>query len=156
MPEVIIADTSCLITLSNAGYLSLLQLVYGEVVITPEIADEYGGDLPKWIIVRAAQDGSRARLLGLHIDKGEASALALAIEIPDSTVILDDLKARKLATRLEIRHTGTIGVIVKAKLLGHIPSIRPVLARLNEVGFRISPELEAAANKFAQESPTGD
>ena len=38
MHEVIIADTSCLITLTNAGELDLLRQIYGEVAITPEIS----------------------------------------------------------------------------------------------------------------------
>jgi len=156
MPEVIIADTSCLIVLTNAGQLDVLRLVYGKVAITPEIAGEYGATLPDWLIVKAVQDRSRVKLLSLQIDQGEASALALATELPHSTVILDDLKARKLASRLSIRYTGTLGVVVKAKVQGHLPSIQPLLARLRTVGFRISPELEAAALKLAGELPAKD
>lgn len=59
----------------------------------------------------------------MQIDKGESSAIALALETPGSTVILDDYKARKIADQLGINFTGTIGVIIKAKLKGIIPSI---------------------------------
>lgn len=156
MHEVIIADTSCLITLANIGQLALLRQVYGKVFITKEIAEEFGPGLPKWLVVRTVRDDLKVRLLTLQVDTGEASALSLAIEIPGSTVILDDHKARKLASRLGVKYTGTIGVIVKAKVLGHLPSIRPVLARIKEVGFRISPELEAAALELAGESPSRD
>jgi predicted nucleic acid-binding protein len=45
--------------------------------------------------------------LELQIDKGESSAIALALEIPGSTVILDDFKARKIAIKLGIQVTGT-------------------------------------------------
>ncbi|MCO6483950.1 MAG: DUF3368 domain-containing protein [Flavobacteriales bacterium] len=40
--------------------------------------------------------------------------------------------------------------MVKAKTLGHIPSVVPIIARMKEVGFRISPELEAAVIRFAE------
>jgi predicted nucleic acid-binding protein len=50
--------------------------------------------------------------------------LALAIEIIDSTLILDDYKARKITSQLGLTYTGTIGIIVKAKLLGIIPGIK--------------------------------
>ncbi|MBK6536412.1 MAG: hypothetical protein IPG09_01110 [Ignavibacteria bacterium] len=51
----------------------------------------------------------------LELGKGEASAIALAVEIKDCTVILDDLKARNIAEKLKLDITGTIGVIIKAK-----------------------------------------
>ena len=38
----------------------------------------------------------------MQIDRGEASAIALALETPDSTIILDDYKARKIAEQLDI------------------------------------------------------
>ena len=49
----------------------------------------------------------------MQLDKGESSAIALAFETPDCTIILDDYKARKIADQLGLHITGTIGVIVK-------------------------------------------
>lgn len=72
----------------------------------------------------------------MQIDKGESSAIALALETPDSTVILDDYKARKIAQQLGINFTGTIGVIIKAKLKGIIPSIKPYLEKIKQTNFR--------------------
>ena len=77
----------------------------------------------------------------IQIDKGESSAIALALETPDSTVILDDYKARKIAERLGIPFTGTIGVIIKAKLRGIIPSIKPLLEKIKQTDFRLSSEI---------------
>ena len=77
----------------------------------------------------------------MQIDKGESSAIALALETPDSTVILDDYKARKIAERLGIPFTGTIGVIIKAKLRGIIPSIKPLLEKIKQTDFRLSSEI---------------
>jgi len=79
--------------------------------------------------------------LEIQIDKGESSAIALALETPDSTVILDDYKARKIAERLGIPFTGTIGVIIKAKLRGIIPSIKPLLEKIKQTDFRLSSEI---------------
>lgn len=85
------------------------------------------------------------------MDKGEASAIALALEIPESTIILDDQKARKVAENLGLEITGTIGVIVKAKLLGIIPSIKPFLARIKNTNFRLSDEIAQQALEEAGE-----
>lgn len=87
----------------------------------------------------------------LQIDRGESSAIALALETPDSTVILDDYKARKIAERLGITLTGTIGVIIKAKLNGTIPSVKPLLEKIKQTDFRLSAEIEAQALKEANE-----
>jgi len=89
--------------------------------------------------------------LELQIDKGESSAIALALETPDSVVILDDYKARKIAERLGVTLTGTIGVIIKAKLNGTIPSIKPIIEKIKQTNFRLSAEIEIQALKEADE-----
>ena len=85
------------------------------------------------------------------VDKGEASAIALALENNNSTLILDDWKARKVAERLDLSVTGTLGVIIKARKTGIIPSIKPFLDKIRNTNFRISRELEQLALKEANE-----
>lgn len=63
--------------------------------------------------------------------KGEASAIALAVELKDCLLIVDDLKARKMAEKLNIKFTGTIGVIIDAKEAGHISFIKPILEKIS-------------------------
>lgn len=142
MHKIIISDTSCLIVLSNIGELELLKKVYGNTFTTTDVAEEFGEDLPSWIEIRQVKDFDKQRLLEIHLDKGESSAMALALETENSTVILDDYKARQIADKLGIIYTGTIGVIVKAKIKGIIPAVRPILEKMKEVNFHISPELE--------------
>ena len=151
MPKAIISDTSCFIVLTNIGELDLLQKVYGQIVTTPEIAAEFGEPLPEWVEIAEVKDKYRQTILELQIDKGESSAIALALETPDSIVILDDYKARKIAERLGITFTGTIGVIIKAKLNGTIPSVKPILEKIKQTDFRLSREIETQALKEADE-----
>jgi predicted nucleic acid-binding protein len=151
MPKVIISDTSCLIILNNIGELDLLRRLYKTVTITQDILSEYGEKLPDWIEVQQAKDHYRQQLLEMQIDKGEASAIALALEINDNIVILDDWKARKLAERLGLSVTGTLGVIIRAKNTGIINSIKPYLDKIRETNFRISEELEQIALQEANE-----
>ena len=87
----------------------------------------------------------------MQIDRGESSAIALALETPDSTIILDDYKARKIADQLGLIFTGTIGVIIKAKLNGIIPSIKPILEKIKQTDFRLSADIELQALKEAKE-----
>ena len=141
MPEIIIADTSCLVVLSRTGQLELLHRLYGQVTVTPEVVAEFGEAMPPWIRVRAAADAAMKRVLSELVDAGEASALALALEVANSTLIVDDLKARKLAVRLNLRFTGTLGVMLKAHERGLVPSMREQIARLRSAGFRVSEEI---------------
>jgi len=141
-----------LIILNKIGELDLLRQLYNSVTITPDILLEYGEQLPDWIEVQKAKDQYRQQLLEMQIAKGEASAIALALETEDNIVILDDWKARKLAERLGLSVTGTLGVIIKAKNTGFILSIKPYLEKIRETNFRISKELEQIALKGANEN----
>jgi len=151
MHKTIISDTSCFIILSKIEKLDLLKSVYGQIVTTSDIVEEFGEQLPDWIIIEHVADKSRQRILELQIDRGESSAIALALETQNCTLILDDFKARKIAQQLGITITGTIGVIVKAKLNGIIPSIKPYIEKIKETNFRISAEIELQALKEAEE-----
>jgi predicted nucleic acid-binding protein len=151
MPKTIISDTSCFIILTNIGELELLHQVYGQITTTPDIATEYGDPLPAWVEIATVTDMYKQQLLELQIDKGESSAIALAMETPSSTIILDDIKARKVAQQLGLTYTGTIGVIIKAKLQGIIPTIKPILSKIKQTDFRLSADIELQALKEANE-----
>jgi predicted nucleic acid-binding protein len=151
MHRIIIADTSCLILLSNINELDLLQKIYGNVFITEIIAEEFGEQLPEWIIIEQVNDLNKQKLLELQIDRGEASAITLAIENKNSTIIIDDYKARKIAEQLGINFTGTFGILLKAKNMQLIPLIKPILDKIKNTNFRISEELELTVLKLANE-----
>ena len=151
MHKIIISDTSCFIILANIGEFDLLHKVQGQLATTHEIATEFGETLPEWVEILTVVDKSKQLLLEMQIDKGESSAIALAIETPNSTVIIDDYKARKIAEKLGLTYTGTMGVIIKAKLLGIIPSIKPLLNRIKQTDFRLSADIELQALKEAKE-----
>jgi len=151
MLRIIISDTSCLIILNKIGELDLLQKVYGQITTTVEIAAEFGDPLPDWIEVVIVKEKDKQRLLEMQIDKGESSAIALALEYSDSLLILDDNKARKIASQLNLSYTGTFGVIIKAKLQGIIPSVIPYLDRIKQTDFRITDDVLRQILKEAKE-----
>jgi predicted nucleic acid-binding protein len=142
MPKAVISDTSCFIVLASIGEMRVLHALYGTVLTTPEIVAEFGEPLPTWVDVREASDKARQRILETQVDLGESSALALALEIPESLLVLDDAKARKLAEQLGLKYTGTLGVIVKAKQESHVSLVAPLLDKMKRAGFYLSPEVE--------------
>ena len=152
MTDIIISDTSCFIILTNIGHLDLLQLVYGNVITTPEVAEEYSLKLPEWVHIVSPANRSMQNILEKYVDKGEASAIALGTEIEGCTIILDDYSARKMAEKLNLAITGTLGVIIKAKNDGIIISIKPFIERLKATNFRLSPSLYAEALKESGEN----
>ena len=151
MPDIIISDTSCLIILSNIGELDLLRQLYSSITTTFVIADEFGQQLPDWIIIKSAANETYQQILELQVDRGEASAIALAIENSPCTLIVDDYKARKVAIGMGIAITGTLGIIIRAKINGIIPSIKPYLDKIKQTDFRLSDELIKLAYKEAGE-----
>jgi predicted nucleic acid-binding protein len=83
---------------------------------------------------------------------GEREVLALALETSDSVCVLDDALARQIAGALQLRVTGTLGVLIDAKRSGFIPAVRPLLDELHSLGFRLAPHTRAAVLKIAGES----
>lgn len=147
MPNII-SNTSCLIVLDNIGMLDVLKELYGKVFITEEVSKEFGKTVPDWIEVRKVSDNKYLKLMKNFVDLGEASTIALAVETDDIVIILDDLKARKLGQKLNLKITGTIGVLIKARKRNIITSTQEVLNRLRNEGFRISDEIEKEFLKY--------
>jgi predicted nucleic acid-binding protein len=139
--SAVITDTSCFILLDKIESMSILKHLFTHVLTTPEIAAEFGNSLPEWVQIRSVTDTSRQIEFEENVDKGEASAIALAIEIPSSLLIIDDLKGRKLALSLNLRHTGTLGILILAKNQRVIPLLRPLFDKINATDFRISKSL---------------
>lgn len=149
MQKLIIADTSCLILLDNLDELEILYKLYREIHITSVIAEEYGSEIPKWIKVLNPENGEYQKILATNVDPGEASAIALGLEMQPCTLILDDNKARTLAKQLGLRFTGTMGVLLEAKQQGLILSMNEVLEKIRTTNFRLSKEIE---NKILQKA----
>lgn len=150
MPENIIADTSCLVLLEKIDEFDILQKLYKQVTITPAVADEFGNDLPNWIQLQKPEDLKYQKLLETNVDPGEASAIALAIEI-GGLLILDDRRARKLALGLKLDITGTLGILIEAAKSDYISSFEHVLNRIKQTNFYITEELERKLLEMANE-----
>lgn len=143
MPNIVISDTSCLILFQKINQLEILLKVYQTVITTPQIAAEFNETLPSWIKIISVKDQKYLDFLSTQVDIGEASAIALAKELENTLVILDELKGRRLAKKLGLKVTGSLGVIHKAKELGVISAVKPILDKIGETNFRISDKILA-------------
>jgi len=148
--KVVIADTSCFVLLDKINALEILHVLFTNILITPEIANEYSKRLPAWVIIQPTDQKLKEKF-HKYVDEGEASAIALATEISCDYIILDDLAARKLAATLNLPVKGTVGVLLSAKQSGIIPSFRPYLDLIQQTNFRLSQPLVEQFLKEADE-----
>jgi predicted nucleic acid-binding protein len=69
------------------------------------------------------------------LDAGKASSIALSFEIEDSILIIDERKGRKIASSLNIKIIGTIGILILAHKKGLIKDLITVILKLVNKGF---------------------
>lgn len=142
MHKVVIADTSCLILYSKIEITYILNSLYSAVFVTPKVADEFGEPLPEWINIKLPESTNISLFKAFNLGIGETSSLALALEIKNSTVILDDDKAKRIAKSFNLEVTGSLGLIVKAKEKHIIQNVRDVITKIKATNFYLSPFLE--------------
>ncbi len=87
----------------------------------------------------------------LFVGQGEAEAIAMAQVRPGAVLLLDDLRARKLAERLGLRRLGTVALLGLAKRRGLIAALKPALDALVGHGIYLRRELIDAALREAGE-----
>ena len=149
MREPAVVDSTCLIGLEKVGRLELLPKLFDPISAPPEVEGEWGRSAP-WLRIEATSNPGVATALRLLVDDGEAAAIALASDL-ERRIVLDDRRARELAQRMGLKVIGTIGILLRAKRVGLLSWITPVLNELMENGFRVSEELRREALRLAGE-----
>lgn len=148
--ETWIVNASPVITLAKAGHLWLFDRFTATVLIPDAVVREILNG-PRSDPARQAFEsgwGERASpstvpdtILEWGLGAGESSVLALCLErSPDCLAVLDDGAARRCARSLSIPLQGTLGVVMRAKNAGLIPSAVPVLKELQAAGLRLHEE----------------
>ena len=130
----VVSDSSPLIHLGKIGLLDLLSERFGRIWVPRAVwqeAVEEGGDEPdaeaiaaaSWIEVQDVPCSPLLTTLLALLDKGEAEAIVLAMEMGADLVLLDESDARRIAELYHLRKTGVLGVLIKAKQQGKIQSL---------------------------------
>ena len=137
MQEKVYVDTSSIIILNKINALDLLNKIYSNVIITNYIQLELNEAIPSWISVELTYNIDQSFLKNFNLGLGETSIIINAIK-NNGFLIIDDLKARKIATTLSLRFTGSIGILIIAKELKLIDSVKYYLEKIQETNFRLS------------------
>jgi predicted nucleic acid-binding protein len=69
-------------------------------------------------------------------------------------LVLDDALARRVAQTLDLKSTGTLGLLLDAKKAGLIPAVKPSLDRLDALRLRLAFHTRNTVLKLAGEEAT--
>jgi predicted nucleic acid-binding protein len=139
-----------------------LNEFYTRTLIPPAVARELeqgksiGIDLPDmgalpWVKIQTPEGLDKVPTVA-DLGPGEREVLALGLQVPNAVVILDERIGRLQAEVLKLTFTGTLGILLRAKVEGRIPRIRPVLEQLDQLRFHLSSQTRTAVLKLAGES----
>ena len=170
MSQVVVADAGPLIGLARIDQLSLLTSLYGPVLVPETVLVELRADSGRpgsrtlsnalaqgEIQTGQLAEGHQAELarLRLLLDVGEASAILLAEQVGCRFLLIDERRGREIARRRGLPVVGLGGVLLAAKRLGLLQSVRPALIELSQEGYRLSDALITEILHLANEVGVG-
>lgn len=141
--------------LAAIGQLELLEHLFGRIQVPEAVYIELvivGQGRPgahevetwPWFDRQAVADTALVARLEHELDRGEAEAIALAIERGADLLLIDERRGRAVARRHGVAVLGLLGVLVAAKQQGHLTKVKPVLDSLIVTArFRVGDELYA-------------
>ena len=146
---VIISNATPLIAFAKISQLALLQKIVPNLVIPKAVADEISTypqgqpgfiDLQQetWLGVQSITSEQQVNLLLPKLDRGEAEVIALALERQAQLVLIDELTARKVAESLNLNVSGSVGILIRAKQVGEIVAVKPLLDAMTQQGIYFS------------------
>ena len=158
---IVVSDTSPISNLLQIGDLDLLRLLFQEIVIPNDVFLEIC-EIEKQAEILTKQDWIKpatitnsvlkAKLLN-DLDKGEAEAIVLAIELKADFLLMDETKGRAIAESYKVKVIGILGVLLQAKEKGLISEVKSHLQKLvNEAGFWLSPQIIEKVLELAKEN----
>ena len=127
-----------------------MQQLYSKIYIPLAVYQEieagkekvYYKDLSeiKWINISQINDKQALKYF-IELDAGEAEAIILATELNADLMIIDEKLGRFHAKHADLKVTGTIGILIKAKRAGLVDKLRPLLEELIDKDVWINKKL---------------
>lgn len=154
----VVSNTSPLLSLAAIRRLDLLRQQFEQLEIPPTVyaelktqtsfrgAAEVSQALQAgWITQVAVKDLALVQALMLDLDRGEAEAIALALQQGCPQVLMDETDGRARAKAMGLKPIGVLGILLRAKKAGQLVSVRQAMHSLRqEIGFYISDDLFAS------------
>jgi predicted nucleic acid-binding protein len=162
---LLIADSSPLIALAKLSLLSLPSQLFGRVAMPNVVYQECisQDQLPDAQAIKAAVANGvlevRADVAWQNLsqrprlDDGEIAAIAMALE-SRASLLMDELRGRRVAMQLGVPVVGICGVLLAAKQRGLLQTLPPKFELLRKSGYFISPSLQHSVLIAAGERST--
>ncbi len=160
---LVISDTSPIINLATIGHLHLLPELFSEIVIPTAVFNEVAGPgnhepgskeikEASWVKVLSVSTQPLLPQLLHDLDRGEAEAIVLALDIKADYVLMDEILGRKIAQSYNLQPLGVLGILVMAKQKGLIIHVSPLMDRLrSEANFFIDRVLYQRIKELSKE-----
>lgn len=155
-------DTGVLISVAAAtGSWEVLNILAQPMMITPIVLDEVrrgtpdspGVNTPPPKCMRVwTSELSIPPWLRNVLDPGEASVIALALEQRWPEVAIDEAVGRSVAKTCQLRLTGSLGLLIRAKRKGYPGTLAEAISRIRSCGIWVGDEVKRSALKAAGES----
>lgn len=148
----VIVNSTPLIALAGIGCLDVLQKLYGKITIPRAVYTEINAQPDSecaqqlklnadWILIDDISNVEAKSYYKTQLHDGEVEVMILAKESSADLVIIDDNNAKKHAQYLGLSVTGTLGLLMKAKSVGYISELKPLLQKLVDNRIYISQAL---------------
>lgn len=158
----LVCNTGPIIALvAGTGSLKILRDLYERVIIPYEVECEllaHGGSLPgaeefikaSWLDKRI-EAVSATPFLANSLDPGERAVVQVAVDEKIGTVCIDEAVGRRIARLHGLKVTGSLGVLIQAKQMGHNLCIAGIISRMQQRGIRLGTDVINAALELAGE-----
>lgn len=145
---IIISDTTPINYLVLISEIDLLEKLYKRVIVPQAVVQEFHhpntppsvhswiNNPPAWIEIRSATVLDPT----INLGAGETEAISLAIELAADYLLIDERKARKLATARGFAVTGTLNILEFAAIQEMV-DLPTAMAKLQQTTFRAPADL---------------
>lgn len=142
MTEKIVVNTSPLLSLTKMQAFGAVGKLPYEFICPAEVETEilaganqgYETKIPAWLRV-VPLENPLSPLAVASLDIGEAAVIQLALEKNIEYVCIDELKGRRAALAVGLKIVGSLGLVGKAKTLGLILEMRPLIKKARDAGI---------------------
>lgn len=142
----VVADSSPLHYLIIIGHEGVLSHLFDTIVVPPKVIEELSRPStpsavrdwihtpPDWLRIDPRPLSGRI----LHLGPGEADAIALAIQLGVTVLLIDEHRGRVEALRHGLRPLGVVGILESAAAHGLLDLPDAVQKLVSSTNFRIS------------------
>ncbi len=147
--STVVCNSGPLIALGGIDQLGLLRSLFGTFCIATEVAAECQAGGVSKLGLKAFRAASWLQVVDLGtlpdplltslLDLGESRAIELALRHPQSTLLMEEARGRRVARDVYgLQVVGTGRILVEAKHAGLVAAVKPLIEAIRNNGYWLS------------------